>query len=93
MPFLLVALASEGLPEGITYRIETVMWSSTGPRLRARAITPASMLLLATCAAVIRGVRPVGRSSSMIGLSRRNSFRIRCSTASSSQSSDCTPSS
>jgi hypothetical protein len=34
------------------------------------------MLLSACCPTVIRGVRPVGRSSGVNQLSRRNSFRI-----------------
>ena len=74
------------VPEATTYRTGTVMLSSTGPSSRSRESLPSSMLLSACCSAVIRGVRPVGRSSGRNQLIRRNSFRIRCSMASSSQS-------
>jgi hypothetical protein len=50
------------------------------------------MLLSAICPADIRGVRPVGRSSGMNQLIRRNIVRIRCSMASSSQSKGIAPS-
>jgi hypothetical protein len=68
------------------------MLSSTGPGSRSREITPRSMLLFACCSGVIRGARPVGRSSCKNQPNRRNSFRIRCSMASSSQSYGYAPS-
>ncbi len=68
------------------------MSSSTGPSSRSRESLPSSILLSACCSAVIRRVRPVGRSSDVNQLIRRNSFRIRRSMASSSQSYGYAPS-
>ncbi len=49
------ALLPKDEPEATTYRVGTVMLSSTGPNTLARAIMPASMLLFAICSALIRG--------------------------------------
>jgi hypothetical protein len=51
-----------------------------------RASLPGSMLLFGIWSAFIRGVKPVGRSKGMNRIVRRNSFRMCCSMASSSQS-------
>lgn len=58
-------------PDASTYRAGTAISSITGPSASAREIQPSSILQFAICSALSRGVKPIGRTSGVNQLVRR----------------------